>query len=146
MKATIPRKFLMLCCKILLVLLCLSRAVTSLAQDNFSKVDQWLNENVRSLGGRTFLIVYKDDKVVYTHAAADMTGKQKMAGKFIARRQGREWNGDDYTVSTRLPIASCSKWLSAAVVMTFVDEGKLQVTDTVGKYLPVLTQHGKGNI
>jgi CubicO group peptidase (beta-lactamase class C family) len=30
--------------------------------------------------------------------------------------------------------------------MTFVDEGKLRLDDTVGRYLPVLTQHGKGGI
>jgi len=30
--------------------------------------------------------------------------------------------------------------------MTFIDEGKLKPGDTVGKYLPVLTKAGKGNI
>lgn len=30
--------------------------------------------------------------------------------------------------------------------MTFVDEGKLKLTDTVGKYLPALVKSGKGNI
>jgi CubicO group peptidase (beta-lactamase class C family) len=32
------------------------------------------------------------------------------------------------------------------LVMTFVDEGKLALTDTIGKFLPVMTQHGKGRI
>ena len=52
----------------------------------------------------------------------------------------------DYTFTTRRAIASCSKWLSAALVMTFVDEGKLSLDDTVGKFLPVFTNHQKGNI
>ena len=43
-------------------------------------------------------------------------------------------------------IASCSKWLSAALVMTFVDEGKLKLTDTIGKFLRVFSASGKGNI
>jgi CubicO group peptidase (beta-lactamase class C family) len=30
--------------------------------------------------------------------------------------------------------------------MTFVDEGKLKLTDTVGKFLPVLSKNGKGKI
>jgi CubicO group peptidase (beta-lactamase class C family) len=30
--------------------------------------------------------------------------------------------------------------------MTFVDEGKLNLEDTIGKYLPVMSQHGKGDI
>ncbi|MBS1610298.1 MAG: serine hydrolase [Bacteroidetes bacterium] len=30
--------------------------------------------------------------------------------------------------------------------MTFVDEGKLNLQDTAGKYLPVLSRNGKGGI
>jgi len=69
-----------------------------------------------------------------------MTGRQKIIGKIIARRRGKKPNFDDFSITTRQPIASCSKWLSAALVMTFVDEGKLNLTDTVGKFLPVLSQ------
>jgi CubicO group peptidase (beta-lactamase class C family) len=69
-----------------------------------------------------------------------------MTYRFVARRMKKETNTDDYTPTTRQPIASCSKWLSAALIMTFVDEGKLRLSDTVGKYLPVLSRHGKGMI
>ncbi|HKX30303.1 MAG TPA: serine hydrolase domain-containing protein [Blastocatellia bacterium] len=41
-----------------------------------------------------------------------------------------------YDSSTRVPIASASKWLSAATLMTLVDEGKLSLDDPVSKYLP----------
>ena len=92
------------------------------------------------------LMVYKDGKVIYTHALNEMSRRQKAIGKFIARRQGSEATIDDLTTASRLPLASCSKWYSAALVMSFVDEGKLTLTDTVGKWLPVLSQHGKGNI
>ncbi|HVW13485.1 MAG TPA: serine hydrolase domain-containing protein [Mucilaginibacter sp.] len=51
-----------------------------------------------------------------------------------------------YTGDTRELIASCSKWLSAGVLMSLVDEGKLKLSDTVGKYLPVFTKYHKGNI
>lgn len=116
------------------------------AQNNFAKVDQWLTDNVSKMGGRTILVVYKDGKVIYTQAENEMSGRQKMVNKFLAKRQGKESNTNDYTATTRQPVASCSKWFSAALVMTFVDEGKLKLTDTVGKFLPVLSQHGKGNI
>ena len=92
------------------------------------------------------MMVYKDGKIVHTKAVNELSRKQKAIAKFIARRQGKEADFEDYTVTTRQPIASCSKWLSAALVMTFVDEGKLKLTDTVGRWLPVLSQHGKGNI
>ena len=35
-----------------------------------------------------------------------------------------------------MPIASASKWLTSATVMTFVDEGKLRLDDPVASYLP----------
>lgn len=116
------------------------------AQYDFKKVDTWLNDNAPQMGGRAVLMIYKDGKVVYNQASNDLSRKQKMANKFMARRQGKTANLNDYTSKTKLPVASCSKWLSAALVMTFVDEGKLKLTDTVGKFLPVLSQHGKGGI
>ena len=116
------------------------------AQQNFDKVDAWLNDNTPAMGGRSVLVVYKDGKVVYNKAVNDLSRRQKMVNKFMARRQNKTANLDDYNSATKIPIASCSKWLSAALVMTFVDEGKLKLTDTVGKYLPILSQHGKGNI
>nr|WP_294948223.1 serine hydrolase domain-containing protein [uncultured Mucilaginibacter sp.] len=119
---------------------------TANAQQNFDKVDAWLNENTPAMGGRSVLVVYKDGKVVYSNAVNDLSRRQKMANKFMARRQNKTANLDDYDADTKIPIASCSKWLSAALVMTFIDEGKLKLTDTVGKYLPLLSQHGKGSI
>ncbi|WP_428329765.1 serine hydrolase domain-containing protein [Mucilaginibacter sp.] len=116
------------------------------AQYDFKKVDTWLADNASEMGGRTILMVYKNGQVVYTHAVNQLSARQKMVNKFIARRQGKNADLDDYTPATRQPVASCSKWYSAALVMTFVDQGQLKLTDTVGKYLPVLTQHGKGNI
>jgi CubicO group peptidase (beta-lactamase class C family) len=116
------------------------------AQQSFSKVDQWLADNVSKMGGRAILLVYKDGKVIYTHAENEMSGRQKMVNKFLAKRSGKAANTGDFTTTSRQMVASCSKWFSAALVMTFVDEGKLKLTDTVGKYLPVLSQHGKGNI
>lgn len=113
---------------------------------NVSAVNDWLQENTEELGGRAVLMVYKDGKVVYTKAVNELSRRQKAIGRFMARRQGKEAALDDFTTTTRLPIASCSKWLSAALVMTFVDEGKLKLTDTVGSWLPVLSQHGKGGI
>lgn len=121
-------------------------AISANAQAGFEKLDKWLEENTPKMGGRSMLILYKDGKQIYAHAENEMSRRQKMVGKYLAKRQGKEVNTDDFTNTTRQPIASCSKWYSAALVMTFVDEGKLQLTDSVGKYLPLLSKHGKGNI
>ena len=116
------------------------------AQDRWGKLDAWMADNTKDMGGRAILVVYKDGKVAYMKSVNDMSRRQKMVNKFISRRQGKEVDLDDYSIESRQPIASCSKWLSAALVMTFVDEGKLSLSDTVGKYLPVLSEHGKGGI
>lgn len=118
----------------------------NLNAQNFSKIDTWLQEHGDVMGGRVYLILYKDGKIVYSKGVSELSAKQKMVGKIVARRQGKTADFSDYTATTRQQIASCSKWLSAALVMTFVDEGKLKLSDTVGKYLPVLSKSGKGNI
>lgn len=116
------------------------------AQYNFNKVNSWLKDNITGLGGRAVLMIYKDGKVVYSQAENKMSRRQKMVGKMIARRKGKEADVDDYALTTRERIASCSKWLSAALVMTFVDEKKLTLDDTIGKFLPVMVTNGKGHI
>ena len=131
--------------KLIIMLLFVLPAAVTHAQ-NFNKVDEWLRDNVGNMGGRVILMVYKNGKVVYSHAENDMKMRQKIVGKMIARRQGKNADSEDFNETTRQAIASCSKWLSAALVMTFVDEGKLNLNDTVGKYLPALSHHGKGGI
>ena len=125
-----------------LILLC----TKNLNAQHFAKVDAWLANHVKDMGGRVFLLIYKDGRIVYSHSENELNPNQKMLNKIIAKRQGKSADLSDYTADTRQQIASCSKWLSAALVMTFVDEGKLKLTDTVGKYLPILSQYGKGKI
>ena len=43
-------------------------------------------------------------------------------------------------------MASCSKWLTAALVMTFVDEGKLSLDEKISNYLPIFETYSKGYI
>ena len=50
-----------------------------------------------------------------------------------------------YKPDTVVAIASSSKWLSAATIMTLVDEGKLKLDDPVSKFLPKFTDK-KGQI
>lgn len=132
--------------KIIALLLILTGFSSVHAQQPFAKVDQWLAEQASAMGGRLILVVFKDGKIVYSHAVNEMGMKDKMLVKLIAKKQGKPADLSSYTASTRQPIASCSKWLSAALVMTFIDEGTLKVTDTVGKFLPVLSKNKKGAI
>lgn len=120
----------------------------SFSQYNFSAVSGWVKNNLSDLGGRAVLMIYKDGKIIYNESFNHMNTRQKIGTKIIARKTGRSAKElqADYDENSKIALASCSKWLSAAVVMSFVDEGKLKVTDTIGKFLPVMTANGKGNI
>ena len=45
----------------------------------------------------------------------------------------------DYDPITVVPIASASKWLTSATMMTLVDEGRISLDDRVSMYLPEFT-------
>jgi CubicO group peptidase (beta-lactamase class C family) len=116
------------------------------AQSSFSRLDEWMDANSKDMGGRTILVVYKDGKIIYDKSVTEMSQRQKTVVKYIDKRIGRDTDLQPYDPDSKEMIASCSKWLSAALVMTFVDEGKLHLSDTVGLWLPILSQNGKGDI
>jgi CubicO group peptidase (beta-lactamase class C family) len=93
------------------------------SQYNFSNLDKIL-EQKQSLIGKDYVVMIwkKDDTLIY----------KKEAGEFKTR--------------TQAPIASCSKWLTAALVMQFVDEGKISLDDKVVKYIPVFEKYMKNYI
>lgn len=89
----------------------------------FSAIDSVLHDSVPvRFGGRCYVVITVKGKIVYS----------------------KSYGG--YRDSSVEKIASCSKWLSGAALMSLVDQGKLSLDDTVGKYLPVFSQYGKGNI
>jgi serine-type D-Ala-D-Ala carboxypeptidase/endopeptidase len=45
----------------------------------------------------------------------------------------------NYEVNRRVPIASATKWYSAAVILALVDEARLSLNDTTARYLPEFT-------
>jgi CubicO group peptidase (beta-lactamase class C family) len=63
-------------------------------------------------------------------------------GKMVYQKQG----GTDFTAKTPAPIAGAGNWMTAALVMTFVDEGKLSLDDKVTQYIPLFGKYMKGYI
>ena len=110
------------CLKYRLVLGFMLLCLIGKAQYNFTEVDKLLTANQKKLGGNLVALVYKDGKMVY----------QKEMG--------------DFKIKTKVPVASCSKWLTGALVMTFVDEGKLSLDDKVSTYLPIFANYSKSYI
>jgi len=134
--------------QIKLLLIILTITVVCKAQNSFSLIDKWLQDNIHEIGGRGVIMVWKDGKVLYSHAENRLNVRERMGIKGFARKKGKDEIEElqDFTQSSQKPIASCSKWLSAALIMTFVQERKLSLEDTIGKFFPIMTQHKKGNI
>jgi CubicO group peptidase (beta-lactamase class C family) len=107
--------------KIIASLLLLFLSVSGFAQ-NFSAVEQIMLNNQRNLGDNQVLLIYKDGKVLY----------QKALGDFKSNIQA--------------PIGESSQWLTAALVLILVDEGKISLDENIGKHLPIFPKWMKGYI
>ena len=90
---------------------------------DFGAVDQLFKQNQKALGSNFVALIWKDGKVVY-----------------------QKNSSPDFTAKTPAPIAGAGNWLTAALVMTFVDEGKLSLDDKVTQYIPLFGKYMKGYI
>ncbi len=106
--------------KILAALMLISSFAS--AQLDFHQTDELCDKYEKDLGGDLVALVYKSGNIVF----------QKELGVYVADRQ--------------IAVGSAGKWLTCALMMTFVDEGKISLQDSIGKYLPVFTSYGKGSI
>lgn len=112
-----------ICLNCSLVLTFLLLFQVSFSQYNLNGIEAVLTRNKQALGGKAVVLVSKDGKIIY----------QKEIG-------------EDFKPETPAPIGTSSKWLTAALVMTFVDKGELSLDDPVSKYLPVFSSYSKGYI
>ena len=117
------------CMKVALTAACLLILQPDFAQQNFIDLDAILQQKQQLLG---------KDFVVMLWSKAAGSGK---ADTLVYKKELGE-----FTSKTQAPIASCSKWLTAALVMTFIDEGKLSLDDKVTKWLPEFEKYGKNYI
>ena len=93
-----------------------------LGQKNFSVLAEALPTKASLLGSDFAVVVGGADSIFY----------QKEMGSM--------------KVKTVAPIAGASEWLTAALILQLVDEGKLSLNDKVARYLPVFQKYGKSYI
>jgi CubicO group peptidase (beta-lactamase class C family) len=92
------------------------------AQIDTAAISEHLNRQSNRLLKNYAVVVVKDNKVVYKRETTDITLK------------------------TPQPIGASSQWLTAALVMTLVQEGKISLDDKVSKYLPLFDKYYKGYV
>ncbi|HET6254821.1 MAG TPA: serine hydrolase domain-containing protein [Puia sp.] len=89
----------------------------------FDPLDQLFKQNEKELGKDYVALVWQDGKILY-------------------QKQG----SDDFTPKMQAPVARAADWMTAALVMTFVDEGKISLDDKVTTYVPMFGKYMKGYI
>jgi CubicO group peptidase (beta-lactamase class C family) len=94
----------------------------SYSQANFSDLDALLKQNQKSMNNNYAMLVWKDGKVVYQKQTTDFTAK------------------------TQAPIGNAGNWLTTALVMSFVDEGKITLDDKISQYIPIFATYMKSYI
>lgn len=101
-----------------------------------------------------FLLFFQAPHAQYNFHDLDLEwqARQKLLGKdavfMLANKDTIIYKKEvgDFNAKTPAPIASCSKWLTAALLMQFVDEGKISLDDKIGKWLPEFDRYGKSYI
>ena len=112
-----------ICIKVIAVVSLLLLLQPVFSQPKFTELDDIFSQKQKLLGKDFVAMIWKkDDTLVYKKESGDFNSK------------------------TQAPIASCSKWLTAALVMTFVDEGKISLDDKITKWLPEFEKYGKNYI
>lgn len=115
-------KTVMTCMKVSYIIAFLLFFQVSKAQLNFTELGAKIEASKKELGGKAVLLLYKDGKIVF----------EKSVGEFTPKIQA--------------PIAASTQWLTAALVMSYVDEGKISLDDKVSKFLPIFSKYSKGYI
>jgi CubicO group peptidase (beta-lactamase class C family) len=108
--------------KFFIVVVTLSYFQLANAQLDTASISSTLNRAKDKLGKNVVFLLYKDGKIIY----------KKESGEFNAKTQER--------------IDATSQWLTTALVMTYVQEGKLSLDDKVSKFLPIFDKYYKGYI
>ncbi len=89
---------------------------------DFSAVDTLLQNSLDRFQGHVVMVVWQNGRQIYGNALGD------------------------FTTRTLLSAASGSKGVSAAVILSLADQGLLHLDDSIGSYLPIFKQYGKGDI
>ncbi len=108
--------------KIVLILIVMTN-LAMYAQYDFSEVERILEDSIEVIAGfgkGASLVLIKDGQTIYDKSF-NVKGESSYSSKKV------------------VPIASASKWLSAGVIMKLVDDGRLSLDDTLGKFYPNLT-------
>ncbi|MDQ3000737.1 MAG: beta-lactamase family protein [Fibrobacterota bacterium] len=89
---------------------------------NFSAVDKLVTDSLASFGDSVVVLIKQDENILHHNNKGNLDSTSKIG------------------------IASASKWISGAVILRLAEKNLLKLDDSIGTYLPIFTQNGKGHI
>jgi CubicO group peptidase (beta-lactamase class C family) len=98
------------------------KIVVSPSTFDFKPLDQVLDANQKTLDKNFTVLVSKNNQLLYKKEMGEAKANMPVA------------------------IGSTSQWLTAALTLALVDQGKLSLDDKVSTYLPIFKTYGKGYI
>lgn len=110
--------------KLLFAVLLIGYNSTAYSQSyDFSAIDQLLQDSSSLYLNRIYVEVYQDDSSIYQYQ-----------------------DGQIFCQTPRLGQGSATKWISSAIMLRLVEQGWWNLNDSIGTFLPVFTQYGKGHL
>lgn len=100
----------------LLAFMLLFQAVRS---EDTTALNNIIEKHQKIFGGKMAVVIWKDS-IIY-----------------------KKTTGEDVTVNTQFPIGAAGAWLTSALAMNMVDQGKVSLDDRVSKYLPIYEKYAK---
>ncbi len=104
-------------------------AHTTLDQNAGHKLDQLFDRLLEKNKGMGSLVLAKDGKVIYSRS--------------FGYRQITENDKKPLTADTKYRIGSITKMYTAMMIFQLVEEGKLELTDTLDKFFPQIPNAGR---
>lgn len=116
------RKYFMKLLFAILLLIGYNSTVYSQPYD-FSAIDQLLQDSSSLYLNRIYVEVFQDNSSIYQYQ-----------------------DGQIFCHTTRLGQGSATKWISGAIMLRLAEQGWWNLEDSIGTFLPVFTQYGKGHL
>lgn len=101
------------------VFICLV-SMTTFAQFNAEQVDRIIANNKKQLGNDAIMMVFKDGKVVYKKKTSDY-----------------------FDEKTQVPIGNASSWLTATLILQYVEAGTISLDTKIADYIPIYVPYSK---
>ncbi|MCZ2222762.1 MAG: beta-lactamase family protein [Chitinophagales bacterium] len=97
--------------------------INAFAQLDSESLDKIISANKKQLGNEAVMLVYKDGKIIYKKKTSDY-----------------------FDEKTQVPIGNASSWLTATLILQYVEAGTISLDTKIADYIPIYAPYSKNYI